>query len=59
MKTSPGVYNFKVKAYIKIVDNDNIEYCDYYCDHVSTNEFDRELLNRLREFRFSNKYRRV
>lgn len=50
---------FAAELLINAYDNDNIEYCDYYCDHVSTNEFDRELLNRLREFRFSNKYRRI
>ena len=47
---------FAAELLINAYDNDNIEYCDYYCDEVSTDEFDRELLNRLREFRFSNKY---
>ena len=50
---------FAAELLINAYDNDNIEYCDYYCDEVSTDEFDRELLNRLREFRFSNKYRRI
>ena len=47
---------FAAELLINAYDNDNIEYCDYYCDEVSTDEFDRELLNRLRKFRFSNKY---
>ena len=35
---------------------DNIEYCDYFCDEISTDEDDRKLLNQLRELKFSNKY---
>ena len=37
-------------------DTDNIEYCDYYCDELSNDENDKVLLERLREFKFSNKF---
>ena len=47
---------FAAELLLNGYDTDNIEYCDYYCDEVSNEENDRVLLERLREFKFSNKY---
>ena len=47
---------FAAELLLNGYDTDNIEYCDYYCDEVSNDENDRVLLERLREFKFSNKY---
>ena len=47
---------FAAELLLNGYDTDNIEYCDYYCDEVSNDENDRVLLEKLREFKFSNKY---
>ena len=38
---------------------DNTEYCDYYSDEILANENDKALLERLKEFKFSNKYLKI
>lgn len=40
-------------------DTDNTEYCDYYSDEILANENDKALLERLKEFKFSNKYLKI
>ena len=37
-------------------DTDNIEYCDYYTEEISTNDNDRKLLEKLKEIKFSDRY---
>ncbi len=50
---------FAAELLLNGYDNDNIEYCDYYIDEISANENDRILLERLKEFKFSNKYLKI
>ena len=47
---------FAAELLLNGYDTDNIEYSYCYCDEVSNDENDRVLLERLREFKFSNKY---
>lgn len=48
---------FAAELLLNDYDTDNIESCDYYNDEISTDENDRKLLERLREIKFSNKYK--
>ena len=50
---------FAAELLLNRYDTDNTEYCDYYSDEILANENDKALLERLKEFKFSNKYLKI
>ena len=50
---------FAAELLLNRYNTDNTEYCDYYSDEILANENDKALLERLKEFKFSNKYLKI